>query len=102
MSALHAQLRTLVTDHGLISTLKALAEVCDTMASRAIHNQTSWRMGRRVILIGVERLNQLLEVPGITEPLNSRTRAAEKPVDEPAGPEWAQGSPSSPGAPAKS
>ena len=75
---LKTQLRALVADHGLITVLRTLGEVCTDEAAQAGRHGVSWGLGKSVLRHAVRQLSQLLDVPGITEPL---TEVPESPVE---------------------
>lgn len=80
----HEQLRILVAGHGLIPVLRGLAEVCSEHAGKG--NRPVWQMGSLAIGQALQYLNNLIGVPGITEPLSdSPVEASRSPVE--AGPD---------------
>ena len=93
---LKTQLRALVVDHGLVTVLRTLGEVCADEAPRAGKHDISWSMGKSVIRHAISQLGRLMDVPGVTEPLSE---APHRPLEASPGSERTQPPPSRPSAP---
>jgi hypothetical protein len=93
---LNEQVRALVADHGLIAVLQALMAHCADRMPQADKHDVSWGLGRSVLRDALKHLNQLLDVPGITEPLVAAPRS---PVEAPPSSEGARAPSSRPSSP---